>query len=177
MSRRKMGGKSKKTSKRKSTYIRHGHKIFSENSELPLWLHNRVAHHLSFFLAYQNNLVTSIPPPLDGLNRRPCNLSLLCTYTRLLSLIMSHNHNHNHHDHSCNDESHSHDHDHSHSSEATGPQDNLFIHIDRSNVVALNTTGEGKEVIKPWHERLDESVVCIKYSLHIPFVDMLTSLY
>ncbi|EIM91184.1 DUF1000-domain-containing protein [Stereum hirsutum FP-91666 SS1] len=70
---------------------------------------------------------------------------------------MSHNHTHGG---SCNDESHSHDHDHSHdhSSEATGPQDNLFIHIDRSNVVALNTTGEGKEVIKPWHERLDEGV-------------------
>lgn len=74
---------------------------------------------------------------------------------------MSHNHNHDH-SHSCNDESHSHDdhdHDHSHSSEATGPQDNLYIHIDRSNVVALNATGEGKEVIKPWHERLDEEVV------------------
>ncbi|KAG6890893.1 hypothetical protein C0995_000850 [Termitomyces sp. Mi166 len=48
-----------------------------------------------------------------------------------------------HHDHgNCGDENH----------------DNLYIHIDRSNVVALNTNGEGQDVIKPWHERLDESI-------------------
>jgi len=38
-----------------------------------------------------------------------------------------------------------------------GPQDNLYIHIDRPNVVALNTVEEGSVVIKPWHQRLDET--------------------
>lgn len=66
-----------------------------------------------------------------------------------------------HHDDSCGHESHDHDHDHDHDSSSTGPQDNLFAHIDRSNVVALNTSGEGPEVIKPWHERLDEGKVSI----------------
>ncbi|KAI0297300.1 PITH domain-containing protein [Multifurca ochricompacta] len=37
-----------------------------------------------------------------------------------------------------------------------GPSDNVFVHIDRDNVIALNSIGEGKEVIKPWNERLDE---------------------
>jgi len=64
-------------------------------------------------------------------------------------------HNHNNHEH-CGDESHDHDHDHDHSSQASGPQGNLFIHIDRDNVVALNASGEGRVVIKPWNERLDE---------------------
>jgi hypothetical protein len=32
------------------------------------------------------------------------------------------------------------------------------MHIDRDNVVALNSIGEGKQVIKPWDERLDEQV-------------------
>ncbi len=35
------------------------------------------------------------------------------------------------------------------------------MHIDRDNVIALNSTSEGKEVIKPWDERLDERVVSI----------------
>ncbi|KAF8896495.1 galactose-binding domain-like protein [Infundibulicybe gibba] len=60
------------------------------------------------------------------------------------------------HDDNCAHESHDHDHDHDHPSE-TGSKDNLFQHIDRSNVVALNASGQGPEVIKPWHERLDES--------------------
>ncbi|KAG6911690.1 hypothetical protein DXG01_007940 [Tephrocybe rancida] len=65
--------------------------------------------------------------------------------------------NHHSHDHgSCGDESHDHDHDHDTSD--LGPQDNLYIHIDRPNVAALNTNGSGQEVIKPWHQRLDESV-------------------
>jgi len=34
----------------------------------------------------------------------------------------------------------------------------VFAHIDRDNVIALNSTGEGKLVIKPWDERLDEQV-------------------
>ena len=54
----------------------------------------------------------------------------------------------------------SHDHDHEHDDvSGSGPQDNLFQYIDRPNVVALNATGEGLKVIKPWHERLDEAVV------------------
>ncbi|KAA1467425.1 DUF1000-domain-containing protein [Dentipellis sp. KUC8613] len=68
---------------------------------------------------------------------------------------MSHSHNHNH-DH-CGDESHDHDHDHDHP-QSTGTQDNIFIHIDRPHVVALNASGEGPEVIKPWDKRLDEAV-------------------
>lgn len=39
------------------------------------------------------------------------------------------------------------------------PQDNLFQYIDRSNVVALNASEDGSKAIKPWHERLDETVV------------------
>jgi len=50
-----------------------------------------------------------------------------------------------------------HDHDH-HGQSDVGPQDNLYTHIDRSNVVALNALGGGPAVIKPWHERLDEQV-------------------
>jgi hypothetical protein len=46
----------------------------------------------------------------------------------------------------------------SHDSPDSGPQDNLFTCIDRSNVVALNAgEGRGPEVIKPWHERNDMS--------------------
>jgi hypothetical protein len=59
------------------------------------------------------------------------------------------------HDDICGHESHDHDHDMA----DAGPQDNLYIHIDRSNVVALNTVEEGSVVIKPWHERLDETKV------------------
>ncbi|KAF7967285.1 hypothetical protein HWV62_34999 [Athelia sp. TMB] len=49
--------------------------------------------------------------------------------------------------------------------------DNLFQYIDRPNVVALNATGEGLKVIKPWHERLDEAVLNdpIKSIIRIPF--------
>ena len=64
---------------------------------------------------------------------------------------MSHHHDHD----GCGHESHDHDHDQDASD--VGPQDNLFIHIDRSNVVALNTVVEGSVVIKPWHQRLDET--------------------
>lgn len=68
--------------------------------------------------------------------------------------LMSHQHNGN-----CG---HEHDHDHDHDQPGTaGPQDNLFQHIDRSNVLALNATGDGSAIIKPWNERLDETVVCI----------------
>jgi hypothetical protein len=67
---------------------------------------------------------------------------------------------HNHHDGHCSHESHDHDHDHSHDSNNLGPNDNLFPHIDRANVVALNATGEGSILIKPWDQRNNEEVVC-----------------
>ncbi|KAK0204590.1 PITH domain-containing protein [Desarmillaria ectypa] len=62
-----------------------------------------------------------------------------------------------HHDAGCGHEAHDHDHgDHDHDTSDTGPNDNLYMHIDRANVVALNATGDGSEVIKPWHERTSE---------------------
>jgi len=63
---------------------------------------------------------------------------------------------HEHH-HGCGHESH--DHDHDHDSPELGFQDNLFTHIDRQNVIALNANGKGSDIIKPWHERLDETKV------------------
>ncbi|KAF8802423.1 DUF1000-domain-containing protein [Phlegmacium glaucopus] len=69
----------------------------------------------------------------------------------------------------------SHDHDHTHElTSDLGSQDNLFLHIDRDNVVALNTSGSGSVVIKPWHARLDEtqfieSDVDDQIILRIPF--------
>ena len=65
---------------------------------------------------------------------------------------MSHNHSHGHG--GCGDECHDHD-----IPESEGPRDNLFSRIDTENIVALNASGSGKEVIKPWHERMDEQVV------------------
>ncbi|KAI9570654.1 galactose-binding domain-like protein [Boletus coccyginus] len=62
--------------------------------------------------------------------------------------------NHHHHSEGCGHESHDHDHD----SGDVGPNDNLFPHIDRPHVVALNATGPGSSVIKPWHERTNEEV-------------------
>ncbi|KAF7357488.1 PITH domain-containing protein [Mycena sanguinolenta] len=58
------------------------------------------------------------------------------------------------HDAHCGHESTEHDHDHD--STDLGPKDNLFSQIDRDNVVALNASGPGSAIIKPWHERLDE---------------------
>ncbi|KAF7365529.1 PITH domain-containing protein [Mycena venus] len=58
------------------------------------------------------------------------------------------------HDAHCGHESTEHDHDHD--STDLGPKDNLFSQIDRANVVALNASGPGSTIIKPWHERLDE---------------------
>lgn len=63
---------------------------------------------------------------------------------------------HEHHD-GCGPESHEHDHDHG--SSELGFQDNLFLSIDRPNIVALNAQGNAPDIIKPWHERLDESKV------------------
>lgn len=64
---------------------------------------------------------------------------------------------HHHHDHNCG---HEHDHE-DHDSLSTGAQDNLYPHIDRANVVALNANDhcKGQDVIKPWHERMNEDKV------------------
>ncbi|KAG7089659.1 hypothetical protein E1B28_011319 [Marasmius oreades] len=62
-----------------------------------------------------------------------------------------HNHSHCHHE--------SQDHDHDHDTSDLGAQDNLFQHIDLQNVVILNASddhGKGSDIIKPWHERLNE---------------------
>jgi len=60
---------------------------------------------------------------------------------------------HNHHHGDCSHESHDHDHDHDHDTTNVGPNDNLFPYIDRDNVIALNSSGGGSEVIKPWDKR------------------------
>ncbi|KAF8736592.1 hypothetical protein AX14_014326 [Amanita brunnescens Koide BX004] len=51
-------------------------------------------------------------------------------------------------------------HDHTHDqSDDLGPQDNLYTHIDRQNVVALNIGDyQSSSIIKPWHQRMDESL-------------------
>lgn len=59
---------------------------------------------------------------------------------------------HHHHNEGCG-------HDHDHDNGDVGPNDNLFPYIDRPHVVALNATGPGSSVIKPWHERTNEEVV------------------
>ena len=61
-------------------------------------------------------------------------------------------------------EEHDHDHEghgHNHSHDVSDAQpNNLFDRVDHSNVVALNgITPEFPRIIKPWHERLDETVV------------------
>lgn len=65
---------------------------------------------------------------------------------------------HNHHDGPCSHESNDNDHDHDHGTSDLGPNDNLFPHIDRANVVALNATREGSVVVKPWDQRDNEEV-------------------
>jgi hypothetical protein len=82
---------------------------------------------------------------------------------------MSHNHDHGDHEHG-------HDHAHDHT-DTGGLSDNVFVHIDRDNVVALNSNGEGKGVIKPWNERLDERVVSICYSLRRYRLCLLATVY
>ncbi|KAF9533720.1 galactose-binding domain-like protein [Crepidotus variabilis] len=61
---------------------------------------------------------------------------------------------HEHNDH-CGHESH--EHDHNHDSTELGFQDNLYLHIDRQNAVTLNSEGKASDILKPWHERLDEN--------------------
>src|SRR6266702_3561579 len=75
---------------------------------------------------------------------------------------MSH---HDNHGHNCGEHAHGDDHDHAHDHTSnSGPSDNLFAHIDRDNVVALNSVNGGSEVIKPWDERMDEQVVSTRFA-------------
>ncbi|KAI0278020.1 galactose-binding domain-like protein [Russula aff. rugulosa BPL654] len=75
---------------------------------------------------------------------------------------MSHNHDHG-------DHAHDHDHDHAHPNTG-GPSDNVFIHIDRDNVIALNSIGEAKQVINPWDERVYiESDADDQLIIRVPF--------
>jgi hypothetical protein len=60
------------------------------------------------------------------------------------------------HSHSCGDGCN----DHDHIPEVQGHRDNLYSRIDRDNIVAFNTEGLPSSIIKPWHERADEQVVC-----------------
>jgi hypothetical protein len=64
-----------------------------------------------------------------------------------------------HHDDGCGHESH----DHGLPDDVLGYQDNLFKHIDRSNVVALNSTGQGPDIIKPWNERDNDKVTALLF--------------
>jgi hypothetical protein len=70
-----------------------------------------------------------------------------CAHT----ITMPQEHNH--------DRCHDHAHDHDHDAVDLGPQDSLYPHIDRANVVALNASEPGETVIKPWDKRLDEAQV------------------
>lgn len=66
------------------------------------------------------------------------------------------------HDHS----GHDHDgHDHSHDISDAQPN-NLYDRVDRQNVVALNADTPEPKIIKPWHERMDETIVSSSGSLH-----------
>ncbi|KAF8638179.1 hypothetical protein AX17_002377 [Amanita inopinata Kibby_2008] len=60
--------------------------------------------------------------------------------------------------HHCEHNCHDHSHGDGTSDSEPNPQDNLYMCIDRQNVVALNTSNHGSEVIKPWHDRADENV-------------------
>lgn len=82
---------------------------------------------------------------------------------------------HQHHQ-GCGHENNDHDHDHDHDSSELGFQDNLFTHIDRGNVIGLNTGGTASDVIKPWHERFDETKVkYLMFEMTISFSKTLTS--
>ncbi|KAI8499220.1 PITH domain-containing protein 1 [Branchiostoma belcheri] len=64
------------------------------------------------------------------------------------------------HSHGCGGHGHGgDDHDHDHDSPEIGVQYNLYLKIDKDRVECLNETveGSGKQVFKPWNERLDKS--------------------
>lgn len=82
---------------------------------------------------------------MSGAGERP-----LVSSFQPLTPNMSHNgHGHYSHEH--------HDHDHDHAPEYSD-SDNLYSYIDHPNVRILNAVDEAK-ILKPWDQRLDESVV------------------
>jgi hypothetical protein len=77
-----------------------------------------------------------------------------CAHVLPLAIKMSHN-GHGH----CSDEHHDHDHDHDHDHvPESSTSDNLYSYIDHPNVRVLNAV-EDVKILKPWDQRLDESVV------------------
>lgn len=60
----------------------------------------------------------------------------------------------------CADEDHNHDHgahDHDHDDELSGR--NLYSKIDIAHAFALNSEQPASNAIKPWHQRVDETLV------------------
>lgn len=89
--------------------------------------------------------------PLTGVSAPSCNSSNFKLLEVTVDWKMPHDQSHG-----CGADC-GHDHD---IPESQGHRDNLFMRIDRNNVVALNVTdGEGPEVVKPWHERMNEDIV------------------
>ncbi|KAF9414476.1 PITH domain-containing protein 1 [Podila epigama] len=94
--------------------------------------------------------------------------------------------------HHCHDEAHAHghghehghghddhDHDHDESPELALVHESLYSKIDHDNVICLNESepGAGKSVLKPWHEKMDdtkfvESDADEQLILRIPFTGM-----
>ncbi|KAJ1835464.1 hypothetical protein LPJ63_001084 [Coemansia sp. RSA 2711] len=80
------------------------------------------------------------------------------------------------------DHSHDHGHDHSHEHDAdadTGLQDSLFSQVDSERAWCLNESEPNaiKAVFKPWHQRLDTTLVCQSDAdeellIHVPFTSM-----
>lgn len=68
----------------------------------------------------------------------------------------SHTMSDHHHHEGCGHEAHGHDHDHGHDEEGSGG--GLFSKIDLQNVTVKNSEQPGSNAIKPWHERLDDTV-------------------
>ncbi|KAG0241261.1 hypothetical protein BGW41_006115 [Actinomortierella wolfii] len=67
----------------------------------------------------------------------------------------AHDHDHHHHGHD------GHDHSHDRSPDEGLVHESLFSKIDRDNVVCLNESepGQGKSILKPWTDRMDDSKV------------------
>jgi len=65
-----------------------------------------------------------------------------------------HGHGHGHDDH---------DHDHDEAPDSDLVHESLYQRIDHDNVVCLNESelGQGRDVLKPWHEKMDDTKVII----------------
>jgi hypothetical protein len=69
----------------------------------------------------------------------------------------AHAHGHGHH----HGHDHDHDHDHDESPDAGLVHESLYQRIDHDNVFCLNEAEpeSGKSVLKPWHEKMDDTKV------------------